>query len=112
MTDLLSSTPDAASALGASLAASGGAGGLLWLFLRGKFDSLGILWKKLDALDKDTAEKVAKLGKEMTDNRLADSKEYATRTELTLALGKLEQHIDQRFNSLEVQIKGAKRGRT
>lgn len=109
LVDAVTQSPEAVSALGASLASSGGAVGILWLLLRGKFDSIALLWKKLDALDKDTSDKVTALGKEMSDNRLADSKEYATRVELTTALGKLETHIDQRFNSLEAQIKGIKR---
>lgn len=90
--------PDAISTVGTALTTSGGAMALLLLFLRGKFDSLSLLWKKLDELrDRVTAD------------RLSDAKEYATRAELTHVIEKLESHLDQRFNALEKKIDDFKR---
>lgn len=90
-------TDDPTSAIGTSLSVSGVLALLGWMYLKGKFDSVGLLWRKYDEL-KDT----------LTAQRLADAKEYATRVEVASALDKLEVHIDKRFNALEDQIKELK----
>ena len=102
--DAAQHAPDAASAIGTALTTSGGLGVLGWLFLRSKLDSLGLLWKKYDALEKCLAEKMTGLAREMADNRLADAKEFATRAELTRMVEKLELHFDKRFDELERKL--------
>ena len=109
LTDTVVQAPEAISAIGTSIASSSGAAGLLWLLLRGKFESISLLWKKYDELADKVSQNRNDSMREMSENRLQDAKEYATRAELTTALGKLETHIDQRFNSLEAQIKAIKR---
>ena len=84
---------DIAGAIGTSLTTSGGMAVLGWLFIRSKLDSLGLLWKKLDAIQE-----------KLNIDRLSDAKEYATRAELTRALEKLEDHFDQRFDALERKL--------
>lgn len=91
---------DAATAVGTSLGTSGVMAAFGWLFLRGKFDSLGLLWKKID-----------ELRERVTADRLADAKEYATRAELTRVVEKLEVHFDKRFDTLESKLDALTRER-
>lgn len=102
---------DAATAIMTSLGASGGGTAVLWFILRGmmekkvethmdsKLESIKTLWAKFDGF-KD----------EVSANRLADAKEYATRAELTRIIEKLEAHFDKRFDDLERKLDN--RGKT
>lgn len=79
--------------ISSSTAISGGLITLGFMLVRGKLESLGLLWKKMD-----------ELRREVGDNRLADAKEYATRAELSKVIEKLEAHFDKRFDDLEKKL--------
>lgn len=102
---------DPISGLGTALGSSGAMAALGWLFLRSKLESLKAVWRRIDDLEEkiakakeDAMDKLAKAKEDAANVRLADAKEYATRSEVREAVEKMERHFDTRLNSFESKL--------
>lgn len=102
---------DPVSGIGTALGSSGVMAAVGWFFLRSKLDSIKTIWTRIDDIEEKIAkakeeamEKLAKAKEDAANVRLADAKEYATRSEVREAVEKMERHFDIRLNSFEVKL--------